>query len=151
VIISSALMHLAVNFFVLLVFCRFAGMTLYLGSLLVPVVLLPLVLLSLGCSWFLASLGVYLRDMAQVIGIIANVSLFMAPVFYPIDALPEEFRSIVEWNPITLPVIQVRELLLWGAPVQWSHWVTSLIVCCFVCVTGYLWFQKTRRGFSDVI
>lgn len=147
----SALLHFLVSFCVLLVFCLLAGVAVQLGVLLIPVVLAPLIMMVLGLSWILASLGVYLRDVSQVMGMVTTVALFLAPVFYPVEALPETYQTLLTWNPITLPVIQLRDLMLWGKPLQWDQWAVSLVIGMLICFAGYWWFQKSRRGFADVL
>jgi len=149
--LCSALLHFAVSLGVLLLFCILAGMPVRPGVLLVPVVILPLILVTLGLSWLLASLGVYLRDLSQGMGIVTTVALFLAPVFYPIEVLPAAYRSLLAWNPITIPIVQMRDLILWGKPLDWGLWATSLALAAVVCYAGYWWFQKSRRGFADVL
>ena len=149
--ILSALLHFFVSFGVLLVFCLLAQVTIHIGVLFTPVILLPLILMILGFSWAFASLGVYLRDLSQVIGMVTTVALFLAPVFYSIDKLPEIYQSILVWNPITLPIIQLRDLMLWNKPILWNQWAISLGIGLLICQTGYWWFQKSRRGFADVL
>jgi lipopolysaccharide transport system permease protein len=147
----SALLHFAVSFGVLLVFCVAAGVPVHIGVLLSPIILIPLILMILGFTWIFASLGVYLRDLSQVIGMITTVALFLAPIFYPIEALPEAYRALLAWNPITLPVIQLRDLMLWDKPLRWDEWAINLAVGISVCTFGFWWFQKSRRGFADVL
>jgi lipopolysaccharide transport system permease protein len=145
------LLHFLVSFGVLLGFCLLAGVTVHIGVFMTPLILVPLILMIMGFSWAFASLGVYLRDLSQVISMVSTISLFLAPVFYPIDALPETFRALLIWNPITLPIIQLRDLMLWGKPLQWQDWVVSLAIGASICQIGYWWFQKSRRGFADVL
>ncbi len=147
----SALMHLLVSFCVLLVFCLLAGVTVHAGTLLTPIILIPLILIMLGLSWLLAALGVYLRDLSQAIGMATTVALFLAPVFYPIEVLPEAYQALLKLNPITLPIMQLRDLMLWGRPINWVPWTISLATGILVCQVGFWWFQKTRRGFADVL
>ena len=147
----SALLHFLVSFIVLLGFCLLAGVTVHIGALLTPIILLPLILMVLGFSWAFASLGVYLRDLAQVIGMVTTIALFLAPIFYPIEALPDAYRTLLMWNPVSLPVIQLRDLMLWGKPIQWDKWAISLVIGISICQIGYWWFQKSRRGFADVL
>jgi len=149
--LCSALLHLLVSLAILLLFCLFAGVTVHPGTLLVPIVLLPLLLQTLGLTWVLASLGVYLRDLSQGMNMLTTVALFLAPVFYPIESLPESYRALILWNPITLPILQIRDLMLWGKPIAWDAWAGSLAVGAVVSYLGYWWFQKTRRGFADVL
>jgi lipopolysaccharide transport system permease protein len=151
VALLSALLHFLVSFAVLLLFCLFAAQPVHGGVLLVPLALLPLLLVVLGLSSALASLGVYFRDLGQIMGVVASVVLFLAPVFYPVTALPPEYRSLLDWNPITLPIEQVRNLVIWGKPFEWGAWFTSLVLGLLVCQAGYWWFRKTQRGFADVL
>jgi lipopolysaccharide transport system permease protein len=147
----SAFLHFLVSFAALLVFCVLTGASIHVQALLIPLALVPLVLMIMGMSWILASLGVYLRDLSQVIGMLVTISLFLAPIFYPIESLPEGYKTFLEWNPITLPVIQLRNLLLWGKPFAWESWGISLVIGLGIFQAGYWWFQKSRRGFADVV
>jgi lipopolysaccharide transport system permease protein len=147
----SALLNFLVSFGVLLVFCLLTGTPIHAGTLLIPLVLIPLILMILGLSWFFASLGVYLRDLPQVIGMVTTVALFLAPVFYHIESLPEAYQALLTWNPITLPILQMRDLMLWGRPLHWGSWAISLAIGAAICQIGYWWFQKSRNGFADVI
>lgn len=147
----TATFHLLISFGVLLLFCLMANVTIHVGTLLVPIILVPLILMMLGVSWIFASLGVYLRDLSQVIGMFTTVALFLSPVFYPVEILPHEYRILLSWNPITLPILQIRELMLWGNPPKWSSWAISLGIGAALFQIGYWWFQKSRRGFADVL
>ena len=151
VTVCSALAHFIISFCLLLVFCALTGVKLTTGIALVPLVMLPLVLLTLGLTWLFASLGVYLRDITQGMGVVTTVLLFMSPVFYPVDALPEKYRVYLHFNPLTLPIEQLRNLVLWQKPIEWTSWATSLLVGSAVACFGFWWFQKSRRGFADVL
>ena len=148
---AAALFHSLISLGVLLIaFVLFNGY-LHWTAVLVPLVMLPLVILTLGLAWMLASLGVFLRDVSQTIGIITTVMLFLAPVFYPVTALPEKMRPWIMANPLTFIIEQAREVLIWGR-------VPDLIgLGCYTAVAmvttwaGYACFQKTRKGFADVL
>lgn len=116
-----------------------------------PVVLLPLGFLALGAAWLFAALGVFIRDIAQLTGVFATVLMFLSPVFYPLAALPEQYRGWVELNPLTIAIEQSRAVLFAGtAPdamlLAWFY-LGSLVFMAL----GYAWFQVTRRGFADVL
>lgn len=117
----------------------------------VPLVLLPLVVLSLGVSWFLASLGVFLRDVAQTMGVITTVLMFLAPVFYPLEAVPPGYRPLIMANPLTFIIEQLRAALLWGRWPEWGGLLLYSVAACLVAWGGFAWFQKTRKGFADVL
>ena len=148
---GAALFHSLVSLGVLLIaFVMFNGY-LHWTVVLAPLVVLPLVILTLGLAWMLASLGVFLRDVGQTIGMITTVMLFLAPVFYPIAALPEEMRPWIMANPLTFIIEQAREVLIWGRFPNWIGLGIYTVAATVVSWAGYAWFQKTRKGFADVL
>jgi lipopolysaccharide transport system permease protein len=148
---GAALFHTFVSLGVLLIaFAIFNGY-LHLTVIFIPLVLLPFVVLTTGLAWILASLGVFLRDVGQTIGIITTVMMFLAPVFYPVTAIPEEFRPWLMANPLTFIIEQAREVLIWGRLPDWEGLGLYSLVAVAVAWVGYAWFQKTRKGFADVL
>ncbi|MDQ9170129.1 ABC transporter permease [Oxalobacteraceae bacterium R-40] len=151
VTMGAALFHSLISLGVLLAaFVLFNGY-LHWTAIFTPLVFLPLVILTLGFSWMLASLGVFLRDVGQTIGIITMVMMFLSPVFYPISALPENLRPWVMANPLAFIIEQAREVLVWGHLPNWIGLGIYTLVAIAVAWAGYLWFQKTRKGFADVL
>lgn len=151
VTMGSALFHFAVS---LLVWCTFyvVAMGLPQGTaLLLPLILAPLLLVTLGISWLLAALGVYLRDVAQVVGVALMVLMFLSPIFYQVDSLPEAVRPLMYLNPVTVAIEQTREVMLWGRPPGWAMLLGFAAVAALVAWLGFVFFQKTRRGFADVL
>ncbi|MFZ5698839.1 MAG: ABC transporter permease [Pseudomonadota bacterium] len=148
---GAALFHSLISLGVLLfAFVIFNGYVPW-TVVLTPLVLLPLVILTLGFAWMLASLGVFLRDVGQTIGIITMVMMFLAPVFYPVTALSEEFRPWIMANPLTFIIEQAREVLIWGRMPNWLGLGAYLAMAMAMAWAGYAWFQKTRKGFADVL
>ena len=148
---GAALFHTFISLGVLLIaFVIFNGY-LHWTAIFTPLVFLPFAVLTLGLAWMLASLGVFLRDVGQTIGIITTVMMFLAPVFYPITALPEEMRPWLMVNPLTFIIEQARELLVFGHLPNWLGLGGYTLVATVVAWAGYAWFQKTRKGFADVL
>ena len=148
---GAALFHSLVSFGVLLaVYAGLHGVPPWTGVF-APLVLLPLVILTLGVSWFLASLGVFVRDVGQTTGIITTVMMFLSPVFFPISALPEAVRPWIMLNPLTFIIEQMRAVLIWGHPPQWGLLGLYTLGAIAFAWLGYAWFQKTRKGFADVL
>jgi lipopolysaccharide transport system permease protein len=148
---GTALFHCLVSLVVLLVACVIFNGCLPWTVVFIPLVLLPLIVLSLGFSWMLASLGVFLRDVGQTIGIITTVLMFLSPVFYPVTAVPERFRPVIMANPLTFIIEQARAVLIWGNSPDWMGLGIYSLVAFFIAWIGYVWFQKTRKGFADVL
>lgn len=149
--LCATLFHTLISLAVLLVaFALFNGF-LHPTAIYAPLVLLPLIILVQGLAWTLASLGVYVRDISQAVAILTTIMLFMAPVFYPITALPEEFQGFVRSNPLTFIIEQSREVLIWGRGPDWEGLLGYFLIALAVAWAGYGWFQKTRKGFADVL
>jgi len=148
---SAALFHSFISLGVLLIAIVIFNGNLHWTVILTPLVLLPLVILILGLAWMLASLGVFLRDVGQTIGVITTVMMFLAPVFYPVTAVPEKLRPFIMANPLTIIIEQAREVLIWGHLPDWTVLGAYTLISTCVAWIGYAWFQKTRKGFADVI
>lgn len=148
---GSALFHAGVSFAVwLLFYLVFFGMP-PVSALLFPIAILPVILFTMGLSWFLASLGVFLRDVAQVVGIATTVLMFLSPIFYPLSALPAQYRPVLFLNPLTLAIEQARNVLIWGKVPDLSVFTVYLGISMLLAWLGFVWFQKTRKGFADVL
>ncbi len=120
-------------------------------ALMFPLVMLPLILFTLGLSWFLASMGVYLRDVSQLIGILTTALMFLSPIFFPASSLPAEVRPLLDLNPLTPAIEGARDVLIWGHSPDWGLLLDNFVVGSVVAWAGFAWFQKTRKGFADVL
>jgi lipopolysaccharide transport system permease protein len=151
VTLGSALFHASVSFAVLLMFYAIVHFSLNWTAIFLPVLLLPLALWTMGISWFLASVGVFVRDVGHTIGIVTTIMLFLSPVFYPVSALPENLRPLLHLNPLTFIIEQVRTVLIWGNLPNWIGFVIYFGFSMLLAWIGFFWFQKTRKGFADVL
>jgi lipopolysaccharide transport system permease protein len=151
VTLMAALFHLLVAYLILTVLILFSGWELGATALLVPVVMLPFALLLTGFSWILAALGVYLRDIGQVIAPVITALLFLSPVFYPLSVVSERLRPIYLANPVTFVIEQVRNLMLHGQMPDWQGLALYSAIALAVACGGFYLFQKSRKGFADVL
>ena len=148
---GSALFHCVVSLGVLMVAFTFFNGFLHYTIIFLPLVFLPLVMLTMGLAWMLASLGAYVRDVGQTIGILMSVMMFLSPIFYPVTALPDFMQPWMLANPLTFIIEQAREVLIWGRLPHWRGLALYSILSFFVAWLGFAWFQKTRKGFADVL
>lgn len=151
VTMGSAIFHSMASLIVLLLMFVLINGFVYWTALLAPLVLLPLVFVALGFSWFLASMGTYLRDVGHTVGIVTTALLFFSPVFYPLSFLPEKYHVYLMMNPLTFIIEQARKVLIFGQLPDWGGLAIYTIVSCLVAWAGYWWFQRTRKGFADVL
>jgi lipopolysaccharide transport system permease protein len=94
---------------------------------------------------------VYVRDLGPAIAVTTQVLFFLSPVFYPVTAVPERFRLVVQLNPLTPILDAFRATILWGAPPAWGPWLIVSVASGSGAVLGYAWFMQTRKGFADVM
>lgn len=149
--LGATLFHAMISLAVWLVaYCIFFGLP-HATAFLLPLVVLPLLFFVLGLTWLLASLSVYLRDVAQFIGIVVTIMMFLSPIFYPASALPEAYRQFLFLNPITPAVEFTRDVLFWGRIPDMTVLATYCFVSPIIAWLGFAWFQKARKGFADVL
>lgn len=151
VALGSAAFHALVSLSVWLIAYLILFGIPHITVLLLPLVILPLVFFIMGLTWWLASLGVYLRDVSQFVGIFVTMLMFLSPIFYPASALPKEFGLILILNPMTTVIEQVRDVMLWGKLPDLLMWAITFFIGITTAWLGFAWFQKTRKGFADVI
>lgn len=123
-------------------------------ALLFPVWLLPLFLFTAGCAWFFAALGVYMRDLKQLMPVILQILFFLSPVFWNFGYLTGRKAQLIPYlrlNPIADVIEESRKLLIHGEMTDWGLWAMVTAASVIVFGLGYAWFQKLRKGFADVI
>lgn len=140
-----------ISFLILILFMLLSGMSLHPTLLLFPLVVAPLILFSVGLGWMLSSLTVFIRDIAQLVGIVATIALFISPVFYPIDRLPLQWQPILYLNPISYIVDQMRRIAIYGEMPDWAGLGVYTLVALLVAWLGLAIFQRLRTGFADVL
>jgi lipopolysaccharide transport system permease protein len=147
----AALFHLAMNVVVLLLMKAFLHQQVYATTFLLPIVLLPLFVLTIGISWMIAALGVYLRDIGQVVGVLATAMLFLSSAIVPVESLPENFRWVFYANPLTFIIDQARNVVIWGKGPDWIVWTIYMVLAVAFSLFSFTLFQNLRKGFADVL
>jgi len=148
---GSTLFHTAISLAVLLGFYFLLHAQIHWTVVLLPFILLPLIVATLGLTWVLASLGVFIRDIGQATGILTMILLFLSPVFFPVSALPPRYQLWMQLNPLTFIIEEARNALIWGQLPNWTGWCIYAAISLVLAWIGFWWFQRTRKGFADVI
>ena len=147
--LGAALVHAAFNLLILAaalaLFGHFSP-----GVLLVPLLAVPVLLLALGFSWFLAAWGVFIKDMSQIVPLFVQMMLFLSPVFYPVSAVPPILQPLYRYNPLGAVVEAARAATL-GQPVQWFPWFLALCLGVVAAWLGLAFFRHTRDEFADAL
>jgi lipopolysaccharide transport system permease protein len=151
VAVATALFHALLGFAVLMLALVVLGDGIPITAVALPLVLAPLLLVTVGVTWLFAALGVYLRDIAQITGLVTMLLMFISPVFYPVSALPPAIREWITLNPLTIPLESARDVLVFGHWPDWGALALYSVVAMLVMWGGYWWFQRSRKGFADVL
>jgi lipopolysaccharide transport system permease protein len=149
--LSNALVAAFFSLVVLLIYMLVVYHTVPVTLLLLPMVWFPMLFLSLGVSYFLASIGVFVRDLGTIIGIIVLALRFLTPLFYPATMLPKSIRTWFEVNPLAIFVNCSRRVALWGMIPDWPLYIGGTIFAVIVLLAGYTWFMASKHAFADVI
>lgn len=148
---GSALFHWAISMIVLMAALVVLGNGVPLTAIWIIPIMVPLVLYGLGLGWILAAIGVFVRDVNQVVGVFSQVLLFLSPVFFSVSKIPEAYRHLFQINPLTDIIEQARTVLVFGRTPDWTGLVLQMLLALLVCAVGYAWFRLSRRGFADVL
>jgi lipopolysaccharide transport system permease protein len=150
-VLGSALFNSLICLVLLLIALVYSTGRLHWTLVFLPLAFLPLILLTLGISWLLASLGVFIRDIGNFVGVCLQLLFFLTPIFYPISMVPDNLRIFLWLNPLTWIVEQCRGVILWGHMPGWSQLGVLIVGSGIVAVGGYVWFMKSKGAFADVV
>jgi lipopolysaccharide transport system permease protein len=125
--------------------------TLHATALLMPLLLVPQLLVTLGLGWLAASLGVFVRDLPQVNQLLLMAWMYLTPIFYPEAGIPPQYAWLVKFNPMAPLVRSYRNVLLEGRLPDWRGlgFTLGFGLVCFAF--GYGWFERTKKAFADVL
>jgi lipopolysaccharide transport system permease protein len=149
--VIAALINAVIGFVIVLLGNLIFNGSLHLTVLLLPLVLAPFLLLVLALVYLFSALGTYVRDLSQVIGLLVTASLFLTPIFYPIENVPARFQFYMRLNPLTIIVEDARAVILYGKVPNFIELGVFMAVSLCSLSFGYWLFQRLRGGFADVI
>jgi lipopolysaccharide transport system permease protein len=147
----SSIFNASIGFILLLLLTLLFKGSLHWTLLLAPFAFLPLILFTIGISWLFAALGVFFRDIEQLIGILLSVLMFLSPVFYSIESVPPIAHKLLLINPLTYPIDELRNLVLLGNMPQWKLWFINTSLGAIFAWLGLWVFERSRPAFADVV
>jgi lipopolysaccharide transport system permease protein len=147
----SSLFHLIISFMVLLALMAFSNWEFSYHIIYVPIILIPFLIMVLGLSWFLAALGVYFRDVGQIIPPVLTAMMFLSPIFYPLSNVSEKYLWLYQINPLTIIIEQMRSVILYHNAPDFYQLGIYFFISLVIGKLGFTFFQNTRKGFADVL
>ena len=149
--VATSLFHACTSTMVLLVFELLTAHTIPWTVLWLPLIWLPLALGCLALSWLLSALGVFLRDLGQVMGVTVSMLMFLSTVFYPLSALPPRLQPLLSLNPLVHVIDQTRQVLIQTKSPSLSYLLMGTLLSAAAAEISYRLFSRARRGFADVL
>jgi lipopolysaccharide transport system permease protein len=150
-VVGAALFHLLISTIALLVIALFVNGYIPWTVVFFPIIVAVFLPFVAGTVWLFASFGVFLRDLKQAIGIITTSLMFLAPILYPKELVPPQYRDLLYLNPLTVIVESSQDVLIWGKPPVWSYLALYALASGLFAWIAFAWFQRTRKGFADVL
>lgn len=121
------------------------------SAVLAPLILLEMVPMLLGIAWAISALGVYLRDIAQFVGIVSSMLLFLSPIFFPSSSIPKSLHALIDFNPLVTPMEQLRAVTVQHSLPNFSALAKHFVFSVFFAWFGFWLFRRLSRGFADVL
>jgi len=149
--LGAALVHLLIGLTLVLTGVLLFGDGLSRSALWLPVIILPLVLGCLGMNWLLAALGVFLRDISQLVQFLSLALMFASAVFYPLNKIPPAAWSVMRFNPVLLAIEAARDCVIWHEPVNLTHLAYLYASGLILCIVGHAVFRSLKPAFADVL
>jgi len=150
-VVVAAFCHLLISLVPLLIGVAIAHGSVPLTTLYVPVILVPVVLLCLGTTWFFASLGVFFRDINSFVPVLLTILMYASAIFYSVDSVPPAFKPIVLVNPLAILIHQWRSAIMWRVPIDWARYGVHFAGCAVFMIASYIIFMRTKSAFADVL
>jgi len=148
---GASIFHFGVSLCLLLLGIVAVGPGLTWSALWLPVILLPLILLTIGVGWLFAALGVFLRDISQATEFIGLVLMFTSAVFYSPSRITPRIWAYLRFNPLLQAISLSRNAILWGVPINYHYLAFLYLAGIAIFTAGYWTFEKLRPAFADVI
>jgi lipopolysaccharide transport system permease protein len=149
--VGAALIHMIVGFVPLFIALIWVDGGVPVTAFYFPVIVMPLVFLSMGICWLLSSMGVFVRDLNTVAPLLITILMFGSAIFYSLKSIPQSLLPYFQLNPIASIIDQARNAVLWGVSPSWPEYGVILFGSLFVMIFGYYFFMRTKKGFADVL
>lgn len=149
--VGASFFHMLIGFLPLLLFVLIAEGGIHLTALQIIPILVPVILYCLGLAWMFSALGVFLRDIGSLIPPALTILMFLSAIFFPLSAIPKDFRWIVGLNPAAILISIARNALVFGQSLDWSSLALQTGISLVVAILGYALFLKCKPAFADVI
>ena len=150
-VIGSSLFHALISFGILLIAKLVTENKIPTTAVMLPLVLLPLILMCLGLIWILSTIGVFIKDVNQIITAVVSMLMFLSPIFYPTDAQPNGLQWMATINPLAVTIEQTRQCVIDGIMPNKQHLLLQTLIALAWCEATYRGLKRLEKSFGDVL
>lgn len=151
IIVNSSFFNGLISYIILLVALLLFKESISYQCIIAIVLMIPLYLMTLGVTYFVSAVSVFVRDVGQVISIFNMAFMFLSPIFFPMERMPKNFQFIASFNPIAYIVTQVRDTLIFGRSFNWDGYFIATLSSLVIFIIGFWVFSSLKKDFADVI
>lgn len=149
--VGASFFNFFISFFLLLLGQWIFNGTLHLTIAWLPFIIIPLAFFVTSFTLFISSLGVFLRDLKHVVGLLTTMMMFLSPIFYPISAVPEEYKTFIYFNPLSFLMDELRSIAILGNSPDFERLGLLTVVMIVAFIVTLFWFRKIKKSFADVV
>lgn len=146
----SQFVNMLLSFVIVFVVVLVSGVSInLLAWLYLPLIMLIEFVLALGITFLVSALTVYFRDLEHILSIVSMAWMYLTPVIYPVEMVPEAFRGIFYLNPMTSLIVAYRDILYYGRIPEVSTLLNAVILGIVILIIGRFTFSKLQRRFAE--
>jgi ABC-type polysaccharide/polyol phosphate export permease len=116
-----------------------------------PVIFLIQIIFMAGLSLILASLNLFYRDIQYLLNLVIMLWMYLTPVMYPVEIIPEKYRFVFSLNPMSVIINAYRQTVLGGGEPNYSSLLIALVMSLTVFTVGFYIFKKSEGEFADYV
>jgi len=149
--VGGAVFHMLISLCLVLLSLLFFGHGASWGILWLPVIIAPLVLLAMGTAWLFSALGVFFRDLGQLMQFLTMALMYASAVFFSVSRIPPGIWVFLRFNPLMLAIELSRDVALWHRPINYHYLAYLYASGLIACYLGHLAFRRMKPAFADVL
>ena len=150
-VVGNSIFHAVINIAILLLAKWLTDGQVPSTVLFLPFIFTPIILMCLGITWLLAAIGVYFKDINQLITAVVSMLMFLSPIFYPATAMPESLKWLANLNPIAIFIEYTRRCVINGSLPSVGQLILETIVAAIWCEVAFRIHQRLKPNFGDYL
>jgi ABC-2 type transport system permease protein len=148
--VISQFINMLLTFIIIFLVVIISGIGINISAVLyLPVIMIVEFILALGIAMLVSALTVYFRDLEYILGIVSMAWMYLTPIIYPVDFVPEEIMPLFNLNPMKPIIVAYRDILYYKQTPQMGTLLHAFLLGIVVLIIGCFAFSKLKRYFAE--